>query len=154
VELRAVGALDAQEHRGRGGRDPGQAAAGRDRAKEALVDFRQTLASVDRLATGLGADDGSFNRLLLQLKSAAVRVEAVLDEAKVGATTASLRDTTGQVGQAAVNVSDAREELQASLVALRETLESVRALADALARDPSVVLRGPPVDRIPAPTGR
>jgi len=40
-------------------------------------------------------------------------------------------------------VSDAREELQTSLVALREALESVRTLADSLERDPSVLLRGP-----------
>src|SRR5205807_1515549 len=43
----------------------------------------------------------------------------------------------------AAGVSDAQEELQAGLVALREALESVRTLADSLERDPSVLLRGP-----------
>ncbi len=132
-----------------------------ERVTDALSDLRQTLGSVDRLATGLGADDGSLNRLLLQLGSAAVRVEAALDEAKLGATTASLRNTSGTVGQAvstvgqaASNVSAVHEELEASLVSLRETLDSVRALADSLARDPSVVLRGPPPDSVPAPKGK
>ena len=132
-----------------------------DVADVTLSDLRHALGSFDRLATGLGSDDGSLNRLLLELRSAAVRVEAALDEAKLGATTASLRDTSGKVGQAAstteqtvANVGDVREELRASLVALRETLDSVRTLADSLARDPSVVLRGPPADRVPAPKGR
>jgi phospholipid/cholesterol/gamma-HCH transport system substrate-binding protein len=130
-------------------------------AKGTLSDLRQTLGSLDRLATGLGAADGSFNRLLLELRSAVVRVETALDEAKLGATTASLRDTSGSIGQAAAtvgqaasNVGDVRGELEASLVSLRETLDSVRALADSLARDPSVVLRGPPADRVPVPKGR
>jgi phospholipid/cholesterol/gamma-HCH transport system substrate-binding protein len=132
-----------------------------DRVEDALADFHQTLGSIDRLAIGLGADDGSFNRLLLQFRSAAARVEAALDEAKLGATTTSLRDASGTVGQAASsvgtaasNVTDVREELQASLIAFREALDSVRALADALGRDPSVVLRGPPADNVPAPKSR
>jgi phospholipid/cholesterol/gamma-HCH transport system substrate-binding protein len=139
-----------------------------DQAEDTLADFRQTLGSIDHLATGLGSDDGSFNRVLVQFRSAAARVEAALDEAKLGATTASLRDASGTVGHAAsgvgtaatnvgtaaVNVIDVREELLASLIAFRETLDSVRALADVLGRDPSVVLRGPPADRIPAPMSR
>ena len=66
-----------------------------------------------------------------------------IDDAKVGATTASVRNSAASVEQAAAGVSDAREELQTSLVALREALESVRTLADSLERDPSVLLRGP-----------
>jgi ABC-type transporter Mla subunit MlaD len=130
-------------------------------AKDTLSDLRQTLGSIDRLATGLGAHEGSFNRLLLELRTAAVRVEAAVDEAKLGATTASLRETSGTlghaastVGQVASNVGDVHEELEASLASLRETLDSVRALADSLARDPSVVLRGPPADRVPVPQSR
>jgi phospholipid/cholesterol/gamma-HCH transport system substrate-binding protein len=129
--------------------------------EDALSSLRRTLGSVDRLAAGLGADDGSFNRLLLELRTATVRVEAALDDAKLGATTASLREASGNfgraastVGQVASNVGDEREELRASLVSLRQALDSVRALADLLARDPSMVLRGPPADRVPAPKGR
>jgi len=69
-----------------------------------------------------------------------------LDEAKLGATAASIRDASASVGQAAASVSDAREELQASLRAVGEALESVRTLADSLERDPSMLLRGPRAD--------
>jgi len=76
------------------------------------------------------------------------RSQEHIDEAKLGATTASVRDTAASVGHAANGVGDAQEELQASLVALREALESVRTLADSLERDPSVLLRGPHGDGV------
>ena len=114
-----------------------------DRAKDTLADMKKTLGSIDRLAVDLGAEDGSFKGALQELRAAAARVDKALDQANLGATTASIRDTAASVGQAAAGVSDAREELQGSLVALREALESVRTLADSLERDPSVLLRGP-----------
>jgi hypothetical protein len=57
-----------------------------------------------------------------------------------------LRETSDSVGHAAANVSDVREELSASLQALRETLDSVRALSMSLERDPSTLIRGPRAD--------
>jgi paraquat-inducible protein B len=111
-------------------------------AEEALGALHDTLASVDGLVAALRADDGSFQHLLVQLQRTAARLEGALKEAELGNTTASLRTSSGQVGDAAAGLSDAREELTASLIALRETLESVRTLADSLERDPSALLRG------------
>ncbi len=113
-----------------------------DGVTTAAADLRTTLASIDHLASALDAEGGSFNQLLVQLRSAAVHAQSALDDAKLGATTASLRDTSGSVGRAVLEVSDVRDELRASLVALREALESIRTLADSLERDPSVILRG------------
>jgi paraquat-inducible protein B len=120
-----------------------------DRAKDTLVDARKTLGSIDRLAADLGAEGGSFNGALQDLRGAAKRVDRALDEADLRATTASVRNSAASIGQAAAGVSDAREELQTSLVALREALESVRTLVDSLERDPSVLLRGPHNDARP-----
>ena len=117
-----------------------------DQATEALAGLRKTLATVDELSATLEADDGAFHTLLVQLRSTASRLEQALAEAQLGPTTASLRNASGQVGEAAVGVSDVRAELAASLVALRETLEAVRALSDSLDRDPSALLRGPRAD--------
>ena len=125
-----------------------------DGIMETLVDLRTTLASVDRLAVWLPKDESSFNQLLLQLRSAAARVERALDEANLGPTTTSLREASGQVGQTAAGVGDLRDDLASSLVALRETLESVRALANALERDPSTVIRGPRADGTGQPKAR
>jgi hypothetical protein len=42
-----------------------------------------------------------------------------------------------------------REDLQGSITALRDTLDSFRAVAEALERDPSALLRGPRADAPP-----
>jgi phospholipid/cholesterol/gamma-HCH transport system substrate-binding protein len=117
-----------------------------DQVTEALGDARNTLASVDALTAMLQTDDGAFQALLVQLRNTASRLDRTLEEAQLATTTASLRSTSGQVGDAAAGVRDVREELVASLVALRETLEAVRALADSLERDPSALVRGPRAD--------
>src|SRR5947199_10354579 len=52
-----------------------------DRAKDTLTDMRKTLGSIDRLAADLGAEDGSFNRALQELRAAATRVDRALDGA-------------------------------------------------------------------------
>jgi phospholipid/cholesterol/gamma-HCH transport system substrate-binding protein len=109
---------------------------------QAAADLRKTLVSIETLASGLNADDGRFNQLLTQLRSAAAHAQTALDDAKLGPTTASLRDTSGIIGHAVVDVSDVRDELRSSLVALRAALESIRILSDSLQRDPSTILRG------------
>jgi len=114
---------------------------------DAAADLRKTLASVGQLSGKLSADDGSFNTLLIQLRSAAGRVQTALDDAKLGATTESFRETAGSVGRAVTDVSDVRHELREALIALRETLESIRALADAVERDPIVLVRGARADQ-------
>jgi len=113
-----------------------------DEATETLIDLRKTLALVDGLTGTLKSDDGAFHKLLVQLRTTAARLDHSLEEAQLGSTTASLRSASGEVGNAAAGVGDVREDLAASLVALRETLEAVRALADSLDRDPSALLRG------------
>src|SRR2546428_14134803 len=116
--------------------------------------MRKTLGSIDRLAADLGAEDGSFNRALQELRAAATRVDRALDEAKLGATTASVRDAAASVGQAGAGGSGVREELPASLGALREARESVRTLAGSPARDPRVLLRGPHGEGVAPPKNR
>jgi ABC-type transporter Mla subunit MlaD len=113
------------------------------------TDLRTTLASIGQLTGKLSADDGSLNMLLVQLRGATKRVEAALDDAKLGTTTASLRETSDSVSRAVTDVGDVRHELREALVALRETLESIRTLADAVERDPSILVRGPRADAQP-----
>src|SRR5439155_682195 len=79
-----------------------------DRAKDTLADMRKTLGSIDRLAASLQAEDGSFNRALQELRAAAARVDKAIDEAKLGATTASMRDASASVGLAAAGGGEAR----------------------------------------------
>lgn len=125
-------------------------------AREALVDLRRVLASVDRVATWLPAEDGPANQLLVELRTTALRLQRTLDDAALGPTTASLREAASDVREAAAQVSrvagnlgELRGEVDASLAALRETLDAVRALAERLERDPSTLIRGPAADGKP-----
>jgi paraquat-inducible protein B len=116
------------------------------RVSDTLVTMNTALGSIDRFVTGLQDEDASFNRLLVQLRTSAAKLDATLQEAQLGGTTASIRNAAGTVSTAAAGFSDMREDLQASLATLRETLDSFRTVTDSLERDPSVLLRGPRPD--------
>ncbi len=119
------------------------------RASEALGNLSLTLTSIDRFVTSLQDEHSSFDRLLVQLRSTASGLDATLAQAQLGTTTTALRTAAGNVSSAATGFGDMREDLQASLATLRETLDAVRAVADSLERDPSVLLRGPRPDGPP-----
>ncbi len=120
------------------------------RVSETLSTMNTALGSFDRFVTNLQSQDGSFDRLLVQLRTTTTGVGRQIETAELSATTASIRTAAGSVSNAASGLSEMREELDASLAALRETLESVRAVADSLERDPSILLRGPRPDGPPA----
>lgn len=132
-----------------------------DDARAALADLRRTLASVDRASVWLQADDGSVNRLLVELRETSVELRRTLDEAALGKTSASLRESADEVKSAAAQVSaaagsfgDLRYQVEDSLDALRRTLDAIQALAERLERDPSTLLRGPSADGPVPPEGR
>src|SRR5262249_54443781 len=62
-----------------------------NQASGLMVEGKDSLASIRRLATGLGDDDGQFAQLLVGVRDAANRVRTALDEARIDATTASFR---------------------------------------------------------------
>jgi ABC-type transporter Mla subunit MlaD len=99
-----------------------------DDARHALADLRRTLASVDRASAWLQTDDGSVNQLLVELRATSVKLQRTLDDAALGRTTASLRQSADEVKSAAAQVSSAagsvgelRYQVDDSLDALRET---------------------------------
>jgi ABC-type transporter Mla subunit MlaD len=123
------------------------------RIAETLGTMNGTLTSIDKFVTGLQSDTGSFERLLVQLRTTTSNVGTEIGAAKLADTTTSIRTAAGNVSTAANGFGDLREDLQASLASLRETLDSVRSVADSLERDPSVLIRGPRRDApIPAVT--
>lgn len=119
------------------------------RISETLGAMNGALASFDRFVTSLHDENGSFDRLLVQLRSTATDVGHEIEAAKLSDTTASIRTAATNVSTVANGFGEMREDLQASLATLRETLESVRAVADDLERDPSTLLRGPRPDGPP-----
>ncbi len=121
-----------------------------ERISDTLATMSSTLGSIDRFVTRLQDEDGSFDRLLVQLRGTATALETEIETAKLAETTSSIRTAADTVATAANGFGEMREDLQASLATLRETLDSVRTVADRLERDPSVLLRGPRPDA-PAP---
>ncbi len=76
------------------------------------------------------------------LERAASSLDSAIRMADVGRTMASIRQAADSVAEAADEATGLGGELRGELVPLREALQSVRALADTLERDPSAVLRG------------
>jgi ABC-type transporter Mla subunit MlaD len=104
------------------------------------------LAAVRRLAASVQRKDGPFATLLVRLDGTAQRLERAIEEAQLGPTTQALREASSGVTGVTGGLGGLGDELAASLVALQETLESVRMLADSLDRDPSALIRGPRAD--------
>jgi paraquat-inducible protein B len=117
-----------------------------DRISETLVSMNTALGSVNRFVTGLQDENGSFDRLLVQLRGTSVGLGTTVEEAKLADTTTAIRTAAANVASAANGFDEIRDELQASLGTLRETLDSFRSVADSLERDPSILLRGPRAD--------
>jgi paraquat-inducible protein B len=121
-----------------------------------LAEGRQTLTSLRQLSDELRGADGSVNRLVTRLETTTQTFETAVRESDPAATTAALRAASSSVSGAADglggDLADVREELRVSLVALRDTLDSIRAFVDTLDRDPSILVRGRrPDGAVPVP---
>ena len=128
-----------------------------DQASVILHEGRETLGSIRRLSDELQGEDGRLTRLMLRLEDAAGSLEQTMRDSRAGETAAALREAsnsvTGVAGDLNTSVLDLREELIVDLVALRDTLDSIRALVDSIERDPSALLRGrrgDPPTKVPA----
>jgi paraquat-inducible protein B len=114
--------------------------------RETLADGRATLESMRHLSDELRGADGAVNRLVARLEAVTRTFEAAVRESEPAATTLALREASASVRGAAgglnADIGDVRDELRVSLVALRDTLDSIRAFVDALDRDPSILVRG------------
>jgi paraquat-inducible protein B len=124
-----------------------------EQATATLAEGRETLGSMRRLSNELQGDDGRLTRLLASLGSTADTLQTAVRESQPAATASALRQASSSVSGAADGVSggvgDLRDDLRTDLVALRETLDSIRALVDSLDRDPSVLVRGRRADGAP-----
>jgi ABC-type transporter Mla subunit MlaD len=117
-----------------------------ERISETLGTMNTALGSVNRFVSGLQDENGSFDRLLVQLRGTTRGLGTTVEEAKLADTTTAIRTAAANVSAAANGFDEIREDLQASLGTLRETLDSFRSVADSLERDPSILLRGPRTD--------
>lgn len=99
--------------------------------------------------SGVTGESGALPALLAELRETARTVKEAVEKADLGATTASLRDTSGAVGGLSRDLGSASAELRQALTALRDAAEKVSDLAASLERDPGAVIHG----RSPSPPG-
>lgn len=112
------------------------------RVDTTLVEAEAALRATRTLAESVQRDDGRVMRLVAHLDGVATALDGAVREAQVGATTASLRQTSSAFGQAAREVQGLGGDLSGALTALREAADAFRRLSDLLQRDPAALLHG------------
>ena len=124
-----------------------------EKIQRVLEEARDALAQLKLVAAAMQDEKGPVQTLVRRVDSAVGTLEHAVRDAQLNHTTAAIRATAGSVAQAsntlghtAGQFSGLGDQIEASLVGLRETLESVRALTTNLDRDPSAVLRGKRTD--------
>jgi paraquat-inducible protein B len=110
-----------------------------------------TLATARRAVEKLSADDGEVMKLVSRMESAVGVAEKALAEANAGKTAAALREASDSIAALAREVGTLNDEFRVNLIALRETLDAVRALVAMLERDPGALLRGRGPESAPPP---
>ncbi len=110
-------------------------------------DARRVLASVEAQMEPLGDT-------IAELDSTLKVVERELREAHLGETIATIRSAGAGVSAAAESTVRLEERLEGEVDTVHRTLESVRALADTLERDPGALLHGKSADARPPGDGR
>jgi phospholipid/cholesterol/gamma-HCH transport system substrate-binding protein len=119
------------------------------RASQTLQRLADSVEEIQRGLDPLLTRDGSIARLLeqyektgAQLERTAAVVEQEFKAAKLSNTTGMVRDAAGAVSGLAADATQTSEDARDGLVALQETLDSIRALTDYLERDPAALVRG------------
>jgi ABC-type transporter Mla subunit MlaD len=116
---------------------------------DALVEAKHALKRLTELASWVKSDESGVKKLVASLGTAADTLQREITRAEIAQMTGAVRAAATNVNGTAVQLGGQSAELEQTLVALRETLEAVRALAARLERDPSSLVRGRNVEATP-----
>jgi paraquat-inducible protein B len=111
-------------------------------AEEALQTARTAVLPFAEENTGLVNLVTAFEDAVASLDTAATSLDHELRTANVNATTAAIRGAADAVADAAHEATGLSGEMRDELLAVRELIRSLQALASHLERDPSALLRG------------
>jgi paraquat-inducible protein B len=118
-------------------------------ASETLARLTQVVENFEATIRPLVAKGGAVSQVLAQYERTGAQFEQTarsLDDAvrdaKLAETTGAMRDAAAAFSLLTADGSALAEDARGSLAELRDTLESVRTLADYLERDPSSIVRG------------
>ena len=119
------------------------------RASETLVRLTDVVEDFEKTIRPLLEKDGAVTQLLSQYERTGAQLERTAQTLENEVRSARLAETTGAVREAASSVTGLTadgaalaEDARSSLSALQDALESVRALAEYLERDPASIVRG------------
>jgi paraquat-inducible protein B len=122
------------------------------RASETLVRLTDSVERFENTLEPLVAKDGAVVHLLQQYERTGAEFQVLakslqgeVERARLPETTAAIREAAAAFGGLSAEGSLLVEDASGTVSALQDTLESVRALADYLERDPSSIVRGRPV---------
>lgn len=131
------------------------------RASETLVRLTDVVEEFEKTIRPLLAKDGAVSNVLAQYERTGAQFERTarsledeVNRSKLPETTGAVRDAASSFTALTADGSALAEDARTSLSALQDALESVRALADYLERDPSSIVRGratPARDGSPSP---
>lgn len=113
-----------------------------DDVRDAVVEAKKSLRTLSDLARWAQSDETGLKSTVAAFRTAAQSFEAAVARAELATTTKSVREAAVGVQGAAGKFAVQSDQLEATLVTLREALEAVRALVARLERDPSSLLRG------------
>ncbi len=118
-------------------------------ASETLVRLTDVVESFEKTIRPLVAKGGEVSRLLAQYERTGAQFEQTarsledqIRDARLAETTGAVRDAAAAFGGLTADGSALAEDARSSLSALQEALDSLRALADYLERDPASIVRG------------
>jgi paraquat-inducible protein B len=121
------------------------------RASETLVRLTDAVERFESTLEPLVAKDGAVVRVLEQyertgreFQDVAASLKGEVQRARLAETTASMREAAASFSGFSAEAAVLVDEAGGTMSALEDTLESVRALADYLERDPSSIVRGRP----------
>jgi paraquat-inducible protein B len=112
-----------------------------DQLGDTLAEAKKSLRMLSDLAAWV-RDESGVKRTVASFDEAARTLSQAIHDAELAQTTGSIRGAATRVDSAAAKLGGQSGQLEETLLALREALEAVRALAARLDRDPSALLRG------------
>jgi DNA repair ATPase RecN len=112
-----------------------------DQLGDTLSEAKKSLRMLSDLA-GWVRDESGLKRTVASFDEAARTLKDAIHDAELAQTTGRIRGAATSVDSAAAKLGGQSGQLEETLLALREALEAVRALAARLERDPSALVRG------------
>ena len=107
-----------------------------------LTEFETAAQEIRAVAGQLSGPQGELTSTLEEVRGAARTLQTSVERLEAEQTTRTLRESATAVSATARRFTALGDQVEIDLIALQETLESLRRLSDMLERNPDALLRG------------